>query len=178
MSSKVSAMKLRNTPLPASWVMNATLGPPVALGCWVRRSPMPMTRGNNATTARSAWFRRRPKISRSSDRKNRSHARTGASRTWPAAAAPPAQPAPVRAGPVSDPGAGDPATNGLAIDLEPLSGESHEQVLKAGGDHAEPPHPDPRPDEFRADPLRLIACELTRHLVPGHLRVGEAKPFE
>ena len=71
-------MKLRNTPLPASWVMNATLGPPVAFGCWVRRSPMPMMTGNNATTTRSAWFRRRPKTSRSSDRKRRSHARTGA----------------------------------------------------------------------------------------------------
>src|ERR1700722_2078791 len=169
MSSRVSPMKLRNTPLPASWVMNATLGPPEFPPWSPRRSPMPMMRGNNPTTTRSAWFRRRPKTSRSSDRKKRSHAWTGASRPRPAAAAPPASPA--RAGGAS-------AVETSTIDIEPLSSESHEEILQAGGDHPEPADPDARPDEFRADPLGLIACELRRYLVSGDLRVGEAEPFE
>ena len=81
-SSKVSAMTARKKPLPASWLMKATLGPPVWPGRLAERSAMPMTTGNTATTASSAWLRRRPNTMRSSDRKKHSHGRGPARATW------------------------------------------------------------------------------------------------
>src|ERR1700678_2196254 len=75
MSRLLSAMKVRKTPLPASWLKNAApdpLPPPwPPCGCGAaRRKAMPMTSGNTAVTASSSRFRRRPKTSRSSEAKN------------------------------------------------------------------------------------------------------------
>src|ERR1700683_5427168 len=75
MSRLLSAMKVRKTPLPASWLKNAApdpLPPPCPpCGCGAaRRKAMPITRGNTAVTASSSRFRRRPKTSRSSEAKN------------------------------------------------------------------------------------------------------------
>src|SRR5215468_12332269 len=64
-------MKVRNTPLPASWLKNATPAPlpPSGLGADSRRA-MPMTSGNSAVTASSRRLRRRSRTRRSSEPKN------------------------------------------------------------------------------------------------------------
>src|SRR5450755_2918498 len=144
---------------------------------------MPMTRGKTATTASSAWFRRRPKTSRSSERKKRSHARTGPALAWPATVGRPAGPVPAAAGqvasrPAAGPGTDEPATEDSVIDIEPLSGERHEKLLQARRDHAEPADPDRRCDKFRADLLRLLPCKLRGYLVARYLRAGQAQPPE
>ncbi len=75
----LSAMKARNTPLPASWLKNATPGPlPPPCGCGAAtRSAIPMTTGNTTVTASSSRFRLRRKTSRSSAPSSRSQARAG-----------------------------------------------------------------------------------------------------
>src|SRR5690349_8526858 len=88
---------------------------------------------------------------------------------WAAAAGPtggpaPAVPAAVANGPAAGPGADEPASEDLVIDVEPFSGESHEKVLQGRRDHAESADPDPRRDEFGADPLWLFPGELRGHL--------------
>ena len=80
--------------------------------------PTPITTGKTATTASSAWFRRRPKTSLSSERKKRSHVRTGPALRGPATAGPPAGPGPGAVGPGAvGPGAAGPGQ--LARPLAP-----------------------------------------------------------
>src|SRR5207248_10190413 len=64
-------MKVRNTPLPASWLKKATPAPlpPSGRGA-ASRSAMPMTRGKMAVTASSSRLRLRSSTSRSSEALN------------------------------------------------------------------------------------------------------------
>ena len=148
----VSAMKLRKIPFPVSWVTKERPPPPPPpRGCDASRSPTPMRMGKSAATASSNWFRRRRKTWRSSDRKKRSQARVGPTRTGPAA------------GPA--PAAGDSIAVASAIDVKPLSGQPDEELLQAGGHDAQPPDPDTGVDQARTDPFGLEVTELGRDLM-------------
>ena len=71
-SSTVSEAKARNTPLPATWSRKA--GPPPSPPPEpLSFSATPISTGIPASTASRARLRQRPKIRRSSERRNRSH---------------------------------------------------------------------------------------------------------
>src|SRR6266571_8289038 len=115
-SRTVSAAKLRNRPLPVTWPKNGG-PPPLSCGEPASRSATPMMTGTTATTTRSTWLRRRRNTRPTSERARRSHARAGAgTRAWPAWADP------------TEP----PGNWASAVDIEPLPGQRHEKVLKAG----------------------------------------------
>src|SRR5580658_818731 len=146
-------MKVRNTPLPASWLKNATPGPlppPCGWGAATRRA-IPMTTGKTAVTASSSRFRLRAKTSRSAAANSRSQPRAaeggtdaaGAAGAGPGSAGPgsagPGSAGPGSAGPGSaGPGSGGPAgAAASAVDIEALPGEPDEQVLQPGRGHRE-----------------------------------------
>src|ERR1700719_327080 len=131
-------MKVRNTPLPASWLKNATPGPlPPPCGCGAAtRSAIPMTTGNTTVTASSSRFRRRPNTRRSSERSSRHQARAGWRDTG--------------ATPVPDGAAVSAASVASAVDIEALPGEPDEQVLQAGRGDREAADPDPGVHQLRA----------------------------
>src|SRR5512133_2850446 len=107
-SSRASAAKATNSPLPVIPLMMST--PPSPLG-EERRTEMAKITGTTASTPSPATLRRRPKMILSSDRKNRvdTRARGGLSTRRTSAA-----------------------------DIESLSGQGHEHVLKAWPQHCEP----------------------------------------
>src|SRR5215472_14162877 len=137
-------MNVRNTPLPASWLKNATPAPfPPPSGCGAAAfSPIPMTSGNNATTASSSWLRRRKKTSLSSLRKNLRFPRTYA---------------PVWLTSAGSPVAGSASS---ALDIEALSGQPDEQVLQARGLHRQAADADAGVHQLGADAFRLGITEL------------------
>src|SRR5579863_4086807 len=156
MSRVDSAMKVRNTPLPASWLKNATPGPlpPPPCGCGAAtRSAIPMTTGNTTVTASSSWLRRRPKTSRSSARNSRNQARAGLRGEWTA-------------------GAGPAGAGRSTVDIEALPGQPDEQVLQAGRRDREAADADPGVHELGADPFRLGVAEQRGGLVRPGLGVG------
>src|ERR1700721_557001 len=128
MSSSDSAMKLRNTPLPASWLKNAA--PPGGAAAF---RPIPISSGKSATTKSSSWLRRRKKVIRSSLVKNLRFARTD-----PADSGPPT----LLTGwtDVSS------ALVSSTFDIEALPGQADEQVLEARGLHAQSADGDARVD--------------------------------
>src|SRR5260370_11475780 len=163
MSRVDSAIKVRNTPLPASWLKNATPGPLPPCGCGAAsRSAIPMTTGNTTVAASSSRFRRRRKTSRSSAPNSRSHARTGLR------AAASAAPAPGSAA----------ASAASAVDIETLPGEPDEQVLEAGRGDREAADADPGVHELGADAFRLGVAQQGRGLVRAGLGVGQAEGGE
>src|SRR5580658_5447466 len=177
-------MKVRNTPLPASWLKNATPGPlPPPCGCGAAtRRAIPMSTGNTAVTASSSRFRLRAKTSRSSAANSRSQARAaeGGTDAAGAAGAGPGSAGPGSAGPGSGgPGSGGPAgAAASAVDIEALPGEPDEQVLQAGRGHREAADPDPGVDELGADPFRLGVAQRGRGFVRPGLGAGEAQAGE
>src|SRR5580658_3756659 len=166
MSRVDSAMKVRNTPLPASWLKNATPGPLPPCGCGAAtRSAIPMTTGNTTVTASSSWLRRRPKTSLSSAPNSRSQARAGLRAAGAAGA-----------GPGPGPGAG--SAGASAVDIETLPGEPDEQVLQAGRGDREAADADPGVHELGADVFRLGVAQQGGGLVRPGLGVGEAEGGE
>src|SRR5580704_1592175 len=160
MSRVDSAMKVRNTPLPASWLKNATPGPLPPCGCGAAtRSAIPMTTGNTTVTASSSRFRRRPKTSRSSAPNSRSQARAG-----------------LRAAGAA--GAGPGRAGASAVDIETLPGEPDEQVLEAGRGDREAADADPGVHELGADAFGLGVTQQGRGLVRPGLGIGEAEGGE
>src|SRR5580704_11031916 len=153
-----SAMKVRNTPLPASWLKNAAPGPlPPPCGCGAAtRSAIPMTTGNTTVTASSSWLRRRPKTSRSSDRNSRAQDAAG-----------------LRAAAMAGPG-----VTVSAVDIETLPGEPDEQVLQARRGDREAADADPGVHELGADAFRLGLAQQGRGLVRAGLGVGQAEGGE
>src|SRR5712691_5457744 len=129
-SRVLSAMKVRKTPLPASWLKNATPAPlpPSGRGAASRRA-IPMTRGKTAVTASSSRFLRRRNTSLSSAVKNLREARTGR-------------------------GASPAATLTSAVDIEALPGEADEQVFQARRGDREAADTDPGVHELGADLFR------------------------
>src|SRR5579859_2953272 len=155
MSKVDSAMKVRNTPLPASWLKNATPGPLPPCPCGAAtRNAIPMTTGNTTVTASSSWLRRRPKTSRSSDRNSRPQDAAG-----------------LRA-------AVGPRVTVSAVDIETLPGEPDEQVLQARRGDREAADADPGVYELGADAFRLGLSQQGRGLVRAGLGVGQAKGGE
>src|SRR5262252_8813081 len=154
-------MNVRNTPLPASWLKNATPAPFPPSGCGAAAfSPIPMISGNNVTTASSSWLRRRKNTSLSSLRKNLRFPRTYAAVSLTSAAS-------LAAGTASS-----------ALDIEALSGQADEQVLQARGLHGQAADADPGVHQLGADAFRLGVAELGGdHVLPRH-RVGEAELAE
>src|SRR5262245_48816617 len=116
-SSIVSAARATNRPL---LVMEAKKfgpsPPPVPLGGQIFTDTAMMT-GTAARTARPAQLRRRPKISHSSERRNR--VLNGLGRATVAGA------------------------TSSATDIEALPGQRHEQFLQIRGEHPEPAHRHP-----------------------------------
>src|SRR5271154_70987 len=123
MSGSDRAMKVRNKPLPASWLKNAAppeLGPfpPPPCGAAAFR-PIPISSGKSAATRSSSWLRRRKKVIRSSLAKNLRSARTA-----PADSGPPTLVVgwtDVRSALVSS-----------TFDIEALPGQADEEILQAG----------------------------------------------
>src|SRR5215469_6209211 len=165
MSSACSAMRVRNTPLPASWLKNALRfgpppPPPPPCGCGdAIFRPLPMSSGKQKTTSSSNWFRLRRKTSRSSEEKNLRYPRTG------------------RAASTSDArfGWGGASTTSVtsALNVESLPGQAHEDVFEAGGLHDQLADADARVHELGGDPLRLRLAELGGDDAVPRYRVGE-----
>ncbi len=115
-------MKLRNTPLPASWLKNAALPeagpfppPPPPCGAAAFR-PIPISSGKRAATRSSSWLRRRKKVILSSLVNNLRFARTVPGDSGPAALV--AGRADVRSALVSS-----------TFDIEALPGQADEKIL-------------------------------------------------
>src|ERR1700722_10316372 len=165
MSSRDRAMKLRNTPLPASWLKNAAppeLGPfppPPPCGAAAFR-PIPISSGKSAATRSRSWLRRRKKVTRSSLLKNLRFARTVPADSGRSAL--PVGSTDVRSALVSS-----------TFDIEALPGQADEEVLQAGGLHRQGADGDARVDQFGGDALRLAGAELGRDHVFGRLRIGQ-----
>src|SRR6202020_2628556 len=153
MSSSDSAMKVRNTPLPASWLKNAALPelgpfPPPPCGAPALR-PIPISSGKSAATSSSSWLRRRKKVTLSSLVKNLRFARTG----------------PADSGsPTLLVGSTDvrPALGSSTFDIEALPGQADEKVLQAGGLHGQSADGDAGVHQFGGDALRLDGAQLGR----------------
>src|SRR5512132_1287578 len=109
-SSSASAAKATKSPLPAIALMKS--GPPPWLG-EERRTETANITGTAASTPMPAIFRRRPKMILSSDRRNRVDTRARG---------------------------GLPTRMTSAADIESLSRQGHEHVLKAWPQHREPNH--------------------------------------
>src|SRR5689334_17566508 len=140
-SSTPSAASATNRPL--SVIEERKSGPRPGEGC-DSFTTMAMMTGTTARTPRPARLRRRPKISRSSEARNRSaHPRTG--RPSGCAGARPDR----EAGRPGDGAAG--ATS--AADIEALPRERDEQVLQAGSLHGETHHRHAVVDQGRDDLL-------------------------
>src|SRR5215468_2759923 len=151
-------MKVRNTPLPASWLKNDDPGPlaPGGLGA-ARRRAIPMTSGNSAVTARSSRFRLRNRTSRSSEAYKRRYDLTGRGTR--------------SADPATLPGVAGIST----ADIEALTGEPDEQVFQAGRGDREAADADPGLDELGADLLRRGVAQHGRRLGLGRQGVGQAE---
>src|SRR6202046_5415755 len=168
MSSSDSAMKVRNTPLPASWLKNAALPeagpfppPPSPCGAAALR-PIPISSGKSAATSSSSWLRRRKKVTLSSLVKNLRFARTG-----PAASG----------SPTLLVGSTDvrPALVSSTFDIEALPGQADEKVLQAGGLHGQSADGDARVHQFGGDALRLKVAQLGGDRVIHRDRIGQAQ---
>src|ERR1700722_1800919 len=168
MSSSDRAMKLRNTPLPASWLKNAAPPeagpfppPPPPCGAAAFR-PIPISSGNSAATSSSNWLRRRKKVTRSSLAKNLRFARTDPTDSGPSVLA--AGRADVSSALVSS-----------TFDIEALPGQADEQVLQARGLNGKTADGDARVHQFGVDALRLNVAELGRDRVFARHRIGQAE---
>src|SRR4051794_9892272 len=112
-SSADSAVNARNTPLPVTWAMNGGPSPGRGRDAWIAT---PISTGARASTSSSAWVRRRPNTSRSSEPRRR------------------------RVGYPTVTGAAVAVAVAVSVDIEAFPGEGHVTVFQAGALDAEAEH--------------------------------------
>src|SRR5918995_4454365 len=150
-SSRIRAAKATNSPLPVIPTMKPGPAP-----CAPDSTRMAMLRtiGTTASTASPARLRRRPKMIPSSEcRKRTGCARTGA-------------------------GAGTGSrvvAMTSAADIEPLTGQGHEDVLQTRPLDGEAEHRDAVLDQVQHDLLHRHLTEVGRHVTRPDADVGEAQ---
>src|SRR3954453_12385901 len=137
----VSAVKTRKSPLPVIWPRNGGPSPPRGVDAF---TAMPIISGTIASTASSAWLRRRPRMSLTSEAYSRPKAPRYLGRSSPIALS--------------------------AEDIEALPGQRHEQVLEVGPRHRESPQSCAGRDDGGGDGLAGHVAESRRHHQRGRVR--------
>src|SRR5262245_49976599 len=133
-SSTVNAASATNSPLDVMLVKKS--GPPLPDDGALTFTAIAMVSGTAASTARPAQLRRRPKISRSSERKNL--VLTGRGDHGRPITCPPDG---------CSPGLADAPPRTSTADIEALPGQRHEDLFQVRCHHREPPYRNPVVDE-------------------------------